>query len=88
MRHWKNESLAVGFFHDPGLVNPNLVDSHAAFSLFGTGRRGWQGKFLLSGALCKGKKNEPQPTQKTSRPGIRICPDTSASGFAICRRSC
>jgi hypothetical protein len=32
--------------HNPGLINPNLVDSHAVFSLFGIGRRGWQRKLL------------------------------------------
>jgi|HubBroStandDraft_6_1064221.scaffolds.fasta_scaffold84524_1 hypothetical protein len=44
MGHWKDESQAVGFFQNLGVINPNLVDLHAVFFLLG--RRGWQRKFL------------------------------------------
>ena len=56
MGHWKAEPSAAALFHNLGLINPNLVDSHAVFSLFGTGRRGWQRKLLLRGPLQGAKK--------------------------------
>jgi hypothetical protein len=46
MGHWKDDSSAVAFFHDLSLTNPNLFESHAVFSFFGTRRRGWKTKLL------------------------------------------
>ncbi len=43
MDHWKNEPQAVGFLHNLGLINANLVDSHAVLSVF---RNGGQRKLL------------------------------------------
>ena len=44
--HWKDESQAVSFLHNLGLINANLIDSHAVLSVFRIRRHGWQRKLL------------------------------------------